>query len=273
MRQDFDIHIHPIFCGHEFLTMDDITNYIKDSNRYMVVTPHFDFNEWGDKEYNYPFNNKEIRDKQLELYKGLSKGDNKIILGGEFSVQTMLDFKGSKLLDDIRIKILSYHDRFMTNKYYMKKDGSIDMNETLKNRSNQPWYYSGRYSVNNLLSLLEECLKVFDVNILGHLERGIGDMLEDDATLEDHELLLDGSLDLAKKYGIVVEINTVKSTRDKKIELINKCKDRGIKMCVGLDAHNVDQLRTRSSIEYKDYVNIIGDEYLVSLDELLGMYR
>ena len=269
-RQDFDIHIHPIFCGHESLTEEDILGYINKTGRSVVVTPHFELNEWGCIDYgNYPFNDKVLRDEQLHLYKRLSRENSKVILGGEFTVQTMLDFKGSELLDDIKVKILSYHDMFKFNKHYRLANGDIDMVTTLANRDKQPWYYTGRCSVEELLNKLELCLSTFKIDVLGHMEREIDHMLHEGASLDDCNKLLDGSLDLAKKYGVVVEVNIAKgkSSKESKVDLINKCKVRGLKMVVGLDAHTVDHLYNKD--DYNEYIQLIGDTNLVTLGELL----
>lgn len=268
--QDFLCHIHPPFCGHEFVDLDYINKFSRENNMPIVVTPHFELNECRAEilDYNHVFNDKIIRNntlKQIDYYSNINPN---IIPGAEFTIQTMMDFESYQIPSEW-ITIASYHDMFKYNGYSYKSDGSIDKETTLNNRPNHNWYYTGKKTADELLEILRQVLDEHYIHIIGHLERDIPNMLIN-PTPEEQEKLLIGTLDLAEEYNIAIEVNYAKTSIEEKRRLIKLALERGLKLVVGLDAHTNEQV---SLEHFYEILNLIPIENQVTLDELKSKHN
>lgn len=262
MKQDFLIHIHPIFTGHEFCTLDYIENFHNKSKMPVVITPHFDLPETEDNHYE----GYELRKSIMNEIKELSEKYSGLVFGGEFTAQNMMLFKDSEISKLTNIKIVSFHDILKFSNYVFDDEGKPIECATWAQRKLNPWIHTNKLSKKELLASLESIFKNFDVKVLGHINRNLKDMLTHKLSEKEIDRLTDEILDLAKQYNIIIEINTLSDIENNEV-LISKCLDRDLKMVVGLDAHVNKQINPSTMNEI---LNKIPKDNQVSFSELMS---
>lgn len=260
MKQDFLLHIHPMFTGHEFCTLDYIEAFYNTTNIPMVLTPHIDCPETDDNHYD----GYDLRKDMINKLQQLSEKYDNIILGGEFTAQNIMLFKDSEIDKLTKVKILSFHDKLKFSKYIYDEDtGQADFFVTQLVRATQPWIYTNEFNSSDLLKYLEEVFLNFDIQVLGHINRDLNKMISPKPNKKELDIILDKILDLAKKYEVIIEINVCNKIEDNK-KLIEKCIERNLKMVVGLDSH----LNTGIT-PMNEYLGLIPEDNQVSFKELI----
>lgn len=263
MKQNFYSHVHPIGCGHEFLELGRIKAVAEKNNTTIIVTPHVE-------EYNPKFIHTDLYSKMLDELDELSKKNPLIIKGAEFTLQTMLDLP-KEYVNSFKIKILSFHDRYKFNGYILNEDNTVNVEETLRKRGSCEWIYSNKYTAKQLLGITTKIVEKYNIDIIGHLERFIEDMLIDPTDYEI-ETLYNGMLEIAKNNNICIEVNLANQDKEKLQRLIDDCIKLDLKIVVGFDAHYMSDIKARTS-RYNYLLDSIECSNQVSLQELLEINR
>ena len=263
MKQDFYVHIHPIGYGHEFLELNHIEKVSKDRNIPIIITPHVD-------DYNPTFYEKNLYNKMLEDLTELSKENNMLIKGAEFSAQTILTIP-SEFVNSFDIKILSLHDKFKRNGYIVNEDNSVNVELTLAKRREYPWIYTTKYTSKDLLDLIRTIVSKYNIDIFGHIDRCMRDMLIN-PTEEEIDNTYKGILNIAKEHNICVEANLAILDEDRFYKLIDDCTEQDIKIVIGFDAHYRSDIKERTK-EFNSLLELINTDNQVSLNEFLSMHK
>ncbi len=261
MKQNFLIHVHPTFTGHEFCTLEKIKKYA--TNIPIIVTPHFDLMETDEQHYEgYKF-----RMRMLEQIEELTRKESNIILGGEFTGQNIKEFENSYIKDITKIKLFSLHHCLKYSPYAYSSNDKINVDRTLATREIYcPFIDVRKITEEELIDLVEYAFKDFGVQVFGHINRNFKyTFLESYYSDDEIEIIYDKVLNIVKKYNKVIEIN-LHSDYKKNVKLINTCKEKGIKMVVGLDAHHDDGIRVG---RMNKYLELIPEELQVSFEEIM----
>lgn len=265
MKQNFLIHVHPTFTGHEFCSLDRIEEYAENNNIPIIVTPHFDLIETEEQHYDgYKF-----RNTILEQLNELSLNKSNIILGGEFTGQNIKAFDNHPIKDITKIKLFSLHHCLKFSPYAYNKKDEVDTNYTFIIRETlYPFIEVRKITEDELVELVEYAFKDFGVQVFGHINRAFEEtFIEGYYTDDEVKEIYDKILNIIKKYNKIVEIN-LHSDYNSNVKLINTCIEKGIKMVVGLDAHYNGNIKIS---KMNKYLELIPEELQVSFEEIMLM--